>query len=104
MKLGFKIFPQAKIIIPIEKVKEQILAQVTPEVLKLQYQSANEHKAASQGLIIQWLRDGAVALLYGFGFRGFGKRGGVVAHTTFGARNKVNNRTWHQDEQNPIAP
>ena len=37
-----------KIIIPIEKVKEQILAQITPELLRLQYQTANEHKAASQ--------------------------------------------------------
>ncbi len=101
---GIQDLPQAKIIIPIEKVKEKILAQITPEALKLQYQSANELKAASQGLIVQWLRDGAVALLYGFGFRGLGKRGGVIAHTPFGARNKVNNRPWHQDEQNPMAP
>jgi hypothetical protein len=101
---GIQNLPQAKLIKPIEKAKEQILAQITPEVLKLQYQSANEHKAASQGLIIQWLRDGAVALLYGFGFRGLGKRGGVIAHTPFGARNKVKNRPWHQDEQKPMAP
>jgi len=101
---GIQNLPQTKIIIPIEKAKEQILDQITSEVLRLQYQSDNENKAASQGLIMQWLRDGSIALLYGFGFRGLGKRGGVIAHSPFGARNKVNNLPWHQDYQDPMAP
>jgi hypothetical protein len=102
-KAGIQNLPQAKLIIPIETVKEQILAQITPEVLRLQYQSANEHKAAWQRLIIQWLRDGAIALLYGFGFRGLGKRGGVIAHDPFGARNSIKNRPWKQNAQDTMA-
>jgi hypothetical protein len=100
---GIQNLTQTKIFLPIEKEKEQTLAQITPELLRLQYQSENEIKETSQGLLIQWFRYGAIALLYGFGFRGLGKRGGVIAHNPFGARNKVNNRSWHQDDQNPMA-
>jgi len=89
---------------PTEKVKEQIIAQIAPEVSKLQNQSDRLLQMALHDLILQWLRDSAIALAYGFGFPGLGIRGGVIATNSFGVKHKIHTRPWKQDDQNPMAP
>ncbi|MFO0139200.1 MAG: hypothetical protein ACK535_14560 [Cyanobacteriota bacterium] len=101
---GIQNLPQAKPMMPTEKVKEQIIAQIAPEVSKLQNQSDRLLQMASHDLIIQWLRDSAIALAYGFGFPGLSIRGGVVATIPFGVKHKIHTRPWKQDDQNPMAP
>jgi len=92
---GIQNFPQGKLIAPIVTVKEQMLSQLASEVSKLQFQADKEDNKILQGLTLQFLRDGAAAMLYGFGFRGLCKRGEVVANdTSFGGFNKFNKRGW----------
>jgi hypothetical protein len=69
-EVGIQNLPQGKLNMPLEKVKEQIIAQIAPEILKIQHQSGRQYNKALQTFILQWLSDSAIALLYGFGFRG----------------------------------
>jgi len=66
-------FPPGMPLEPIATAKEQILSQLSTEVSRLQYQSSKNSNNFLQSLILKWLRDGAMAFLYGFGFRSLGK-------------------------------
>ncbi len=91
-EIGIQNLSEGKLIVPIVTVKEQILSQLASEASKLQFQSEKEYNNILQGLTLQWLRDGAVAMLYGFGFRGLGKRDEVVTNSPVGSYNKFKNR------------
>lgn len=93
-QIGIQNLPQGKLTAPIETVKEQLLSQIAPEISKIQYQTERRNSQVLQGLIFQWIRDGAVALLYGIGFRGLNIRSEVFTKTPFGAFNKFSNRRW----------
>ena len=84
-------FPPGKPLVPIATVKEQILSQLSTEVLKLQFQSQKDSNNLLQGLILKWLRDAPLAFLYGFGFRSIGKSSEKESNTRFDAH-KTNQR------------
>ena len=70
---GIQNFPPGMPLEPLATAKEQILSQISTEVSRLQYQSSKNSNNFLQSLILKWLRDGAMAFLYGFGFRSLGK-------------------------------
>lgn len=76
---GISNISQEKLIVPITKAKEQFLYQLNSEVLKAKNAIKKNYNRSLQNLVYQWLRDGAVAFLYGFGFRGVSKPGEMVA-------------------------
>ena len=78
--VGIRNIPQGKLIVPIAVVKEKILAQLAPQILKLRNEINMSYNKALQNLIFQWLRDGALAFLYGCGFSGLTKPGEMVAN------------------------
>jgi hypothetical protein len=69
-EVGIVNAPQGRLIVPVAIVKKQILDQLSPRIAKLQNEINISYPRALRGLIFQWLRDSAVAFLYGFGFRG----------------------------------
>lgn len=85
-------FPPGKPLVPIDTVKEQILSQLSTEVSRLQFQSQKDSNNLLQGLILKWLRDSAMAYLYGLGFRGLGKRSEEARDTPLNAHTKTNQR------------
>jgi hypothetical protein len=89
---GIQNFPPGKPLEPIATVKEQILSQLSTEVSRLQYQSPKNSNNLMQGLILKWLRDGAMACLYGFGFRSLGKKNEAANNTSVHAHTKTNQR------------
>ena len=86
-------FPPGKPLVPIDTVKEQILSQLSTEISRLQFQSQKDSNNLMQGLILKWLRDSAMAFLYGLGFRGLGKRSEVVTESLVNAHTKTNPRS-----------
>jgi hypothetical protein len=104
--IGIQNLPQGKLIIPIATVKGQILPQLSTEILKLKNESEKQRQRALQGLIFQWLRDGAVALLYGFGFKGLTMRSEseVIANPPLGADLQIPDRRLKLDDKKPIQP
>ena len=102
--IGIQNLPQGKLIIPIATVKVQILPQLSTEILKLKNESEKQRQRALRGLIFQWLRDGAVALLYGFGFKGLTMRSEseVIANPPLGADHQIPDRRLKLDDQKTI--
>jgi hypothetical protein len=78
--VGIRNVPQGKLVVPLATVKEQILGQLAPQILKLQNETNKSYNRALQSLVFQWLRDSALAFLYGFGFSGLTKPGEMVAN------------------------
>jgi len=78
--VGIRNVPQGKLVVPLATVKEQILGQLAPQILKLQDETNKSYNRAVQSLVFQWLRDSALAFLYGFGFSGLTKPGEMVAN------------------------
>jgi hypothetical protein len=89
---GIQNFPPGKPLVPTATDKEQILSQLSTEVSRLQYQSQKNSKNFMQGLVLKWLRDGAMACLYGFGFRSLGKKNEAANNTSVHAHTKTNQR------------
>jgi hypothetical protein len=89
---GIQNFPPGKPLVPTATDKEQILSQLSTEVSRLQYQSQKSSKNFMQGLVLKWFRDGAMAFLYGFGFRSLGKKNEAVSNTSVHAHTKTNQR------------
>jgi hypothetical protein len=89
---GIQNFPPGKPLVPTATDKEQILSQLSTEVSRLQYQSQKNSKNFMQGLVLKWLRDGAMAFLYGFGFRSLGKKNEAANNTSVHAHTKTNQR------------
>jgi hypothetical protein len=90
-------FPPGMPLEPIATAKEQILSKISTEVSRLQYQSSKNSNNFLQSLILKWLRDGAMAFLYGFGFRSLGKSSEVkssevVNNTPVNAHAKTKHR------------
>ena len=93
--IGIQDLPQGKLAVPLATVKQQIFPQLGPEIQKLTNQTDNQRQKALQESIIRWMRDGALALLYGLGFKGLSRRGeqdGMVANPAVGANRDINNR------------
>jgi flagellar hook-basal body complex protein FliE len=89
---GIQNFPPGKPLVPTATDKEQILSQLSTEVSRLQYQSQKNSNNLMQGLILKWLRDGAIACLYGFGFRSLGNKSDVVNNTSVSVHTKSSRR------------
>jgi hypothetical protein len=89
---GIQNFPPSKPLVPTATDKEQILSQLSTEVSRLQYQSQKNSNNLMQGLVLKWLRDGAMAFLYGFGFRSLGKKNEAANNTSVHAHTKTNQR------------
>jgi hypothetical protein len=89
---GIQNFPPGKPLVPTATDKEQILSQLSSEVSRLQYQSQKNSKNFMQGLVLKWLRDGAMACLYGFGFRSLGKKNEAANNTSVHVHTKTNQR------------
>lgn len=77
--VGIKNIPPGKLIVPLPVVKEQILSQLAPQIMRLQNETNISYNKALQNLLFQWLRDSALALIYAFGFSGLTKPGEMVA-------------------------
>ena len=78
--VGIRNVPAGKLIVPIATVKEQIIRQIAPQILTLQNNLNKSYNRALQSLVFQWLRDSALAFLYGLGFSGLTKPGEMVAN------------------------
>ncbi len=89
---GIQNFPPGKPLVPTATDKEQILSQLSTEVSRLQYQPQKNSNDLMQGLVLKWLRDGAMAFLYGFGFRSLGKKNEAANNTSVHAHTKTNQR------------
>ena len=89
---GIQNFPPGKSLVPTATDKEQILSQLSTEVSRLQYQSPKNSNNLMQGLIVKWLRDGAMACLYGFGFRSLGNKSDVANNTSVNVHTKSSRR------------
>ncbi len=104
--VGIRNIPQGKLIVPIATVKEQIIGQLAPQTLKLQNETNKSYNRALQNLIFQWLRDGSLAFLYGFGFSGLtkpGDRPGEIAANDLGVGDEVTRRL-EEDNGDLLVP
>jgi len=95
--VGIRNIPPGKLIVPIATVKKQIIDQLAPQILRLQNDTNKSYNRALQSLIFQWLRDGALAFLYGFGFSGLTKPGEMVA-SNLGVGHEMTRRLEEGDE------
>jgi len=99
--VGIRNVPQGKLIVPIATVKEKILSQLAPQILKLQNEINTSYNRAWQNLIFQWLRDSALAFLYGYGFSGLTKAGdrpSEMASSAIGIGHEMARRLEDEDE------
>ena len=103
-EVGIQNIPQSNPIASIVPAKEQLLAQVNTETSKLQFQSDKTDRKILQGLILQWIRDAVVALLYGFGFGGLSKRRAEETNPPFrSSRPGVRNRRRKEANQESVG-
>jgi len=93
-EIGFQSIPPGNLNAPNATFKEQLVSQLASEISRLQFRSDKEHNKILQGMILQWLRDASVAILYGFGFRGLSKRADADANTSGGRYPKFISRRW----------
>lgn len=99
--VGIRNVPQGKLIVPIATVKEKILTQLAPQILKLQNETNKSYNRAWQNLIFQWLRDSSLAFLYGYGFSGLIKAGdkpSEMASNDLGVGHEMDRRLEEEDE------
>jgi len=104
-EVGIQNISQPKPTDSIIPLKEQILAQLNTETSRLQFQSDKSDRKILQGLILQWIRDGVVALLYGFGFGGLIKRRAEETNPPLrSSRPGIRNRRRKDANQESVAP
>jgi hypothetical protein len=96
--VGIKNVPSGKLIVPLPVVKEQILSQLAPQILRLQNENNKSYNSALQNLLFQWLRDAALAFLYAFGFSGLTKPGEMVANN-LGVGHEMTRQLEEDDDQ-----
>ena len=100
--VGIKNLPPGKLIVPLPVVKEQILSQLAPQIMRLQNETNKSYNKALQNLLFQWLRDGALAFIYAFGFSGLTKPGEMVANN-LGVGHEMT-RQLEEDEDQLLVP